>query len=152
MPAERVLTDPSERDARLLSRTCLCQMHAPVGCDKIACSVVSGVGEVISGIKYGHQHVLSDAHVFTPAAPDAGPGAVLERLRAEAKSVAQPELLQLRAQQLDEQRRFLAFKRKQRRFMRSRHEQQRAALQRQQGELEQSMRQQVCGSTLSSFP
>jgi hypothetical protein len=46
----------------------------------------------------------------------------------------------------------LAFKRKQRRFMRSRHEQQRAALQRQQGELEQSMRQQVCGSTLSSFP
>jgi hypothetical protein len=46
----------------------------------------------------------------------------------------------------------LAFERKQRRLMHSWHEQQRAVLQHQQDELEQTMRQQVCGSALPFFP
>lgn len=68
---------------------------------------------------------------------------LLETLRAEARSLADRELQELRTRQVAEQRRFLTFEQKQKWIMWTRHGQKKIEMLDRHSELEQTVRQKV---------
>ena len=69
---------------------------------------------------------------------------ILERLEAEARSLADPRLQELRRRQTDQQGRFLDFEQKQKWVMWTRHGQKKVEILDGHADLEQSMRKRVC--------